>query len=359
MTSALVRTSGESREMAAFDPQYIETVERVADKLARSGMFPNRNKEQLAVIIMQGHELGLGTMQAANGIYVTGGKAALKADLAVALVRNSGRAEYFRLVSSSPTEATWVTKRVGDPEEDRATFTMEDANAAGLLNNPTYKKYPARMLEWRAAMVLARRNYSDVLLGLYAVEELDGGPIEARIEAEDNQPTAPLLAAKNDGPGGNPVLTRAASNEPSKGGATLRVSTREVVAAVAAALPDGNREWFDLDKIKAMTKAFATPEMLGEAAVREMAKGFGEPKRRTPEQWDAFRRALETRWQETLNNASTDRWDLYVKGLGETVTDEIAAMVSDHEGQPPEDWTAEQLLRALRMAEKRQGDVPQ
>jgi len=332
-----------SGKMAAFNPQYLETVERVAEKLARSGMFPNRTKDQLAVIIMQGHELGLGTMQAANGLYVIGGRAALRAELAVSLVLNSGKAEYFCVdPKSSPTSVTAMTKRVGAPREVTLTWTMEDAKRAGI-NNPNYQKYPQRMLEARASMALARQVYPDVLMGLYSPEELEPNeePVRARVEPDEPQSNSRVRTRVTDGPAAvpPPVSTRAASSEPSNGGATLHV-------------PDplhDSPEARDrmLREIRRLIKE------IGADHCKELITPLGLPPVAQANAHELNRIVTALLAEGTrLDCLSVFQWKSLAKEIGPKAAEAIVSQVSTEPGQAPEDWDWHQLDRAIKAAKR-------
>lgn len=371
MTSALVRTSGEPREMAAFNPHYIETVEKVAEKLAKSGMFPNRNKDQLAVIIMQGHELGLGTMQAVNGLYVIGGRAALRAELAVSLVLNSGKAEWFFIhPDSSPTSVTAVTKRVNAPKEITLTWTMQDAQAAGLMSNQNYKKYPQRMLEARAMMALARQVYPDVLMGLYAKEELEDSAEEPVVRARiEEQPTASTGGVSLLSPPAD-VPSRAASSGPSNGGAPLLppipedvrartivpTPTAEVKAAIEAAFPGaevGEPRYAD-DFLRAEFKRFATD--FG----KEWCQGFGTTKGLDAEGRAKLYERMKAEAQR-LDTLSIDEWKLYAVELDKVkvgLAEEVWSSVMPEKVASIEEAHVVQIDRLYKAADKALGDVP-
>lgn len=124
--------------------------------------------------IMTGHELGMSPMQSIRAIHVIEGKPTLSADLmgALAMARRDV-CEYLRPVELSAAVATYETKRVGWPESMRMSFTMEDAQRAGLTNKDNWKKYPAAMLKSRCLAAIVRAAYPDLMLGIYDPDELE------------------------------------------------------------------------------------------------------------------------------------------------------------------------------------------
>lgn len=144
-----------------------------AQMVIKSGLAPPAYKTPEAVIValQMGAELGMFPMQALRFINVIQGRPILNADGCVAVVMASGKAEYFYPEEQTPTRATFVTKRKGAPSPVRATFTIEQAEAASLTKNATYKAYPERMLSARAKTNLARDVYADVVGGIVSSEE--------------------------------------------------------------------------------------------------------------------------------------------------------------------------------------------
>jgi hypothetical protein len=91
----------------------------------------------------------------------------------VAHVRASPAVEYIRCVASTPQKSVWVSKLKSDREECSTEFTWQDAATAGLSGQDMYKKWPARMLLWRAASLHCKTHHSDIILGLYSTEEVE------------------------------------------------------------------------------------------------------------------------------------------------------------------------------------------
>lgn len=149
----------------------------LSNRLAKSGLIPRalQNKpDDVLVVLLRGQELGLGPMQALAGIHVIEGKGVCSADLIVGLcARRREVCEYFRLVESSADRAVYETKRAGSPEPTRLTFTMADAQRAGLTGKDNWKRHPAAMLRARCSAQLARAVYPDLAMGLYDTDEAE------------------------------------------------------------------------------------------------------------------------------------------------------------------------------------------
>jgi hypothetical protein len=82
-------------------------------------------------------------------------------------------------IENGAGSATAIGKRCDTGDEHTATFTLDDAEAAGLAGKKNWKQYQESMLTWRAVSKLCRNLFSDVVLGAgYVPEELgaDVGP---------------------------------------------------------------------------------------------------------------------------------------------------------------------------------------
>lgn len=147
-----------------------------AKAMAVSNLLPvayQYHPENVLVALEQGRALGIAPIQAMNQINVIKGKPALSADLIAALVRRAGH----RLrVEGDDTYAQATIIRADDPDyiPKPIRWDMERAKRAGLLGNPSWKKYPAAMLRARAISEAARAWANDALYGfIYTPEELD------------------------------------------------------------------------------------------------------------------------------------------------------------------------------------------
>jgi hypothetical protein len=148
---------------------------------AASSLAPDalRGRPQDALIVlMAGRELGLAPMQSMRMLSVIKGKVTLAADATVALVRRSGECVEWRLVETTAQRATYTTRRKGDTEPTTLTWTIEQAQRAGLTGGQGWRSYPEAMLRARCASALARVVYPDLVAGIYDPDEL-ATPVES------------------------------------------------------------------------------------------------------------------------------------------------------------------------------------
>jgi hypothetical protein len=157
-------------------PTSIEEVFRLAKYIEASGLAPSSMKtaEQITVAIMHGLELGLPPMQAVQRIAVINGRPALWGDAIPALLYSRG----FKLKEWGDDKESHCTVTRPDGSEITRSFSKKQAADAGLLSKGgPWKQYPERMMQMRARAFAARDGAADVLAGLYAAEEIDGGEL--------------------------------------------------------------------------------------------------------------------------------------------------------------------------------------
>lgn len=184
---------------AAVAARNLDDVRRMAESIAKSGLYGCKSVDEAMIRIVTGMELGLSMLQSIRGVYVisNGNKntPGLYADLMVGVCKSRNDiCEYFIVRHSDNEKATYATKRVGEPSETVMSFTMADAKLAGLLSKGgPWQQYPAAMLRARASSALSRAVYPDLLNGLYSTEELqDMGnaaplPVRAEIVTADGE----------------------------------------------------------------------------------------------------------------------------------------------------------------------------
>jgi len=190
-------TTTKARSMA---PATVAEAMQLSDMLARSAMVPAayRSKPQdVFVAVMWGAEVGLGPLQALNGVSVINGKPALWGDAALALVRGHPACAGIREGVEGEGDARYgfceVTRRGQAPE--RRTFSVTDAKKAGLWGKAgPWQQYPDRMLQMRARGFAIRDVFPDALRGVITAEEAQDYPEVRDVPnyAEPPRPTGPL-----------------------------------------------------------------------------------------------------------------------------------------------------------------------
>ena len=168
MTDKLVK-----HEPTAIQPRNMQELSEFARMASASGFFGDaREAAQAMVKIAAGAEMGIAPIQAMTSIHVIKGKISLSANLVAAMLKRAG---YHYDVEWKGRDAVLINFYAPDKSFlGESSFSMDDAQQAGLLSNPTWKKFPRNMLFSRALMNGARWYAPDVALGLYDPDELAG-----------------------------------------------------------------------------------------------------------------------------------------------------------------------------------------
>ncbi len=187
--STTIATLATAEFEQGLEPSTLDSAWQLARGMHNSRMYTKFPTAQACwAVIIRGREMGLGALTALDCFHVVEGKPALHAHLIVARAKAHPDCEFFQLVSSDGEHAEYITKRKSNPEPTRMRYTLEQAKVAGLcpekprLRNPTpgekdrrgnWEKRPEEMLRKTCAVQLARVEYPEAALGLYAIEELE------------------------------------------------------------------------------------------------------------------------------------------------------------------------------------------
>ncbi|TCZ61156.1 recombinase family protein [Roseicella aquatilis] len=186
-------------------PSTLTEMMHLAEVLAQSAMVPKDYRGRAADILgalLWGQEVGLGPLQALQGIAVVNGRPAIWGDAALALVRAHPACVSIRegVEGEGDDQHGWCeVERRGQPPV-RRTFSVADAKRARLWgktgpNGPTpWVTYPARMLMLRARGFAIRDAFPDALRGVITAEEAADMPAEIR-HAPGEPRDVPNLAA--------------------------------------------------------------------------------------------------------------------------------------------------------------------
>lgn len=156
-----------------LQPVDLESARTIAKWVYNGRLYPQfPTPESIFTIILRGKELGLGVTTSLAGFHLIEGKPAASADLIRSLAERDPNCEYFLLVESTATSATWETKHKLQPKPVRYTYTLEEAATAGLRGG-NWQKRPRDMLCKTAGSKLARIVYPRATMGLYDPDEFE------------------------------------------------------------------------------------------------------------------------------------------------------------------------------------------
>jgi hypothetical protein len=194
-------------------------------RIAReAGIVPREmNAAQIQAIVLAGRELGLEPLQSLRTMSFINGRLCMAVQLQLALARQRAGVQIEQL-EETDTRCT-VTLRRGE-ERVTCTYTLEDAQRAGIDRQNNWQKYPRQMLRWRAIGDALRIIAPDVVMGLLAPEEAETitvepvpVPPEALPEPEtepepESQPEQPTPTTNANGANGDLLLRELRAQNP-------------------------------------------------------------------------------------------------------------------------------------------------
>jgi len=226
---------------------------------ARSGYFQDaRDAAQAVVKMLAGQELGFGPVASMTGIYIVKGRVTLSANLIAAAVKKGGKYNYR--VNELTDAACKITFYEGKEPIGESSFTMEDAKAAGLVNDQ-YRKFSRNMLFARAMSNGAKWFCADVFGGpaytpdeLGAIVDMETGEMLTRPTDEKILPAAAETAPER-------------TNAPVEAGDDLFATPEEELRKLKASVQAG---WlvlgYDTDKQVKSLKMFTEASMLDDVS---------------------------------------------------------------------------------------------
>lgn len=160
------------KQSARFDISTIKMNEILAiSEVAAASNFFNETKENIAMKVLKGVELGIGPFQSITGIHVIQGKPSISSELMKAMIlRNFPNA----ILKEVETKNGYCIVSHRGTWKQTFRFTLNDAKRANLLRKSNWKKYPIQMCRNRATSKMARTMFPDVIAGAsYTREEIE------------------------------------------------------------------------------------------------------------------------------------------------------------------------------------------
>lgn len=130
------------------------------------------NEADLVMILLYGKELGFSPQESLSHLIVIHNKVSVGSEGTMSLIYRKFPDPYINILETTNERAVVVMARNKDAPKIKIAFSMEDAKKAGLTSNPSYRKYPAVMLRWRALKQLARMVFPDLGSKIYTEEEV-------------------------------------------------------------------------------------------------------------------------------------------------------------------------------------------
>ena len=160
--------------MAVGEPNNMLEARAVAAYLSKSKFLPASLRGDTATALMlvitcKQYNLPL---TALSEVMEVNGKIGFWGRTKLGIVLKSGLCEYIIPEEQTEKKCTLATLRKGWPKPVSVTYTIEQAEKAGLIQrSDAWKKHPADMLYWRAVTRIISQVYPDVIQGFATVEE--------------------------------------------------------------------------------------------------------------------------------------------------------------------------------------------
>lgn len=152
---------------------------RMADAVAKSGLFGVKTPEAALTLMLIAQEEGTGVAAACRDFHVIEGRPALKVDAMLARFHKAGGAVEWERLDDQAAIAIFIAPH-GKPL--KLDWTIERAKTAGLVRNNRdgspgmWMKYPRAMLRSRLVSEGIRTVAPETIVGVYTVEELRDEP---------------------------------------------------------------------------------------------------------------------------------------------------------------------------------------
>lgn len=151
-----------------------ETI-RLGELLAQSGFFADsKQAAQCVVKILAGRELGIQPISSMVSVHIVNGKPVLAANLIASLIKNKRSGYNYRILEMSD-KICEIEFFEGKESIGKSSFSMAEAQTAGITGKDVWKKFPKNMLFARAISNGAKWFCPDIFNGaaVYTPEEMD------------------------------------------------------------------------------------------------------------------------------------------------------------------------------------------
>ena len=148
-----------------------DQLDGLSAKLAVSGLFAGKTKEQIFSLLMLAHAEGVHPMTAMRDFDIIQGRPAKKAEAMHRAFLAAGGSIIWHKLDDTISDATFSHPHGG---EARIVWDMERVKKAQIKNEAMYAKYPRQMLRSRCISEGVRTVYPAATSGLYEPGEVKG-----------------------------------------------------------------------------------------------------------------------------------------------------------------------------------------
>lgn len=188
----------------------VEDVWRMAQAVARSGLFGMKSPEEAMALMLIAQAEGQHPAVAARDYHIVEGKPSLKADAMLARFIQAGGKVKWSAYTDEKVEATFSHPQGGEVTLDWTIERATKITSKGkkITDKDNWRNYPRQMLRARVISEGIRTVYPGVAVGVYTPEEVEDfdGPREPRNVTPRRQAVADTVAkvAPEDAPNAPP-----------------------------------------------------------------------------------------------------------------------------------------------------------
>ena len=153
-------------------------IERMAKAISSSSLFGVKTVDQAIALMLVAQAEGMHPAIAATHYHVINGRPTLKADAMLSRFQAAGGTVNWKTYTDAEVTGTFAHPQGGRVD---ITWTVAQAQTAGLTKNPTWRQYPRQMLRSRCISEGIRTVYPGVTVGVYTPEEVQDFAPEPRI----------------------------------------------------------------------------------------------------------------------------------------------------------------------------------
>tara|TARA_Y100001938_G_scaffold111380_1_gene152420 strand:+ start:983 stop:1936 length:954 start_codon:yes stop_codon:yes gene_type:complete len=141
-----------------------EDLMTIAQTFTASGMFPDgKDKAKVATKLLIGQSMGLNPLDSMTGLNMIQGKVVLAANLMASSIKRNPKYDYRATSTDTECSIDFYDVSQGMAKIGTTTFTIEDAQRAGIAGGANWRKYPRAMLFARAISAGYREHCPDAL----------------------------------------------------------------------------------------------------------------------------------------------------------------------------------------------------
>lgn len=170
-----------SNEIQTYDHELalaeLQQCHEMTNALMKTKHYQKLGEVGIFAIVQKAKSLNVSLLDALNGgLYFVQGKVEMSAQMMTQLIRRAGHS-IIKDPKSNDEICILHGKRKDNGDTWTESFSMKDAERAGLTKNPTWKSYPRDMMFNRTLSRLGKQLFGDVIKGCPIEKEIEEEPL--------------------------------------------------------------------------------------------------------------------------------------------------------------------------------------